>query len=1479
MRGRRAVLIAASAAILLVVALVAGHDAVAAFGLRTVAGVLGYDLAAQRVQLSSSSLAVVGLSVTNRAGEPVLTADRLDVAFSPRDLLPGGKRRFGLRAVDLQHPRLTLIHHADGTYNVAIPANGPPPRPDNTPLDLRVRVRDGEVALLDRFVVPNHERRESLGAVAVDAVLAPRDPAYYRVDAVLHDGARSYPIRGRARFDHHRGFADQHWHADELPIGALVNFAIATHAAHIADGRLRNVDARIYGFIQPDGTTDTHIGGTADLVDGKIFAAQLRAPLGDAHGTLRIYDDGLSTDGIDATIANTPVHLTGGVYNLAAPHLRLAVAGAGPLDRLRTIADASARRPLAGDLRYRLLVDGPITAPVVRATFTAPRIAYGAYALHDAAGTMAFSGERFEVISAGAGYGPLTLRGSGTLNLGTQVDTDLVVAVTGPGDALPYATAVLPHASVRALVHLTGTGEKLSADGTIAAATPRARGALDGAFDFTPDGIGTIGPVALTRADGASLYARATFDRPNGLVDGIVTVHRLSLLRGSRDVTQLAGLNTLPLPNLAGTIDADLVGEVQGAAVTAAAGALHVRHAGAAGIALGDADAQVGANADGVAISDLSLRGPLGDLHGDGSYATGTQLFALRGQLRSSFERLAPLLRGVRARGAIDAGLRVAASNGRTVVQIADARFQGARIQGVPLRGAGATVALRGNAIDVVAARADVAGGSVVAHGSFGNGGTVRVSASGIDAAAFRGAGLPLGTGRLAGVATVGGTQRDPRAQAGVALSDARLANAPLAGVVAGSYAGGRIALDRADVAYDSMVATASGTIANVLAHPRLDIAAQVRGADVGTLASTAGITLPYPDAALDADVRVRGAATAPAVAGDARIAAGSLNGLAFHDLDVPLGGTISALAVNGGHVTVGSTTLHFDGAFARGSARGALRSDRVDLADFNDYFDGAETLAGQGRLAASFAVGPNTFTTAGNVALADTRYRRLPLGDVAAHWSSHDRTIAAATTVGGVHGRLAAAGTMTLPAAAPIAHGMAFREPAPLAGAAVDAHATLAGLDLTTWLPAVGIVAPVTGHVDADVRVRGAMPQPAFAGTASLHQATVGRMPIDNVDLAARGAGGRFTVTRGHLDAPGLVADANGTFGLGTHDPLDLTLRAHSPDAAALYNRATGAALDASGALDTTLSVSGTRAAPVVHDVLDLDNPRFRQMNARHTHVDVAYGNRRLTLRQVAVDLIAGRVEANAVIPATLTPPFIDTRDAPLTAHLVAQGVDLGQFAPLLPKNTKLGGIVNGDVAVAGTTANPALGGALQLAKGSFVNPEVASEIHNGTMQIAFAGHDARLTTLHADVGGGAVDGDGSVRFGDLRSGFNAVAFDLTTREKNVGLDIPKLFRGKLDGTLALRRTAGAPVLVAGDLAFAHARIPLTALLLAKGGSSNAPPPPVAFDLHVAATTDDRLQGPAVDVGATGGVGITGTLANPVLDGAFASTDGTLSL
>src|SRR5581483_8119446 len=425
-------------------------------------------------------------------------------------------------------------------------------------------------------------------------------------------------------------------------------------------------------------------------------------------------------------------------------------------------------------------------------------------------------------------------------------------------------------------------------------------------------------------------------------------------------------------------------------------------------------------------------------------------------------------------------------------------------------------------------------------------------------------------------------------------------------------------------------------------------------------------VPLRYPDAGADGDVRITGTPGAPRVDGTARIAAGSVNGLAFHDVVVPIHGGLDALAVTGGRATVGTTTLAFDARASRAGARVSVRAPHLDLANFNDYFDAADTLHGRGRAAVALTLGSHGVSTNGAVALRDTEVRRLPIGDVAATWSTRGRTIVAQTTVGGTHGTLRAHGSATLPAR--------------------GVHDV-----------------PVVGRVDASARVHGVAPDLTLAATATATGAQVGRVPIRRLALAASAEHGRARVTSAELDLLNLHATASGTAGFGARDPIDLTLLAQTPDIGALALGVTGKTYALGGAFDGSLHVGGTRVAPSVEAIATVDRPRYAKLVATRAHLDLAFAGERLTLRDASLDEPAGRVAMSASVPATMRPPFVDRRDAALQARIVAQHLDLGDFSGAFPNGTKLGGVVDGDVRVGGTLASPSLGGSLALAKGSY--------------------------------------------------------------------------------------------------------------------------------------------------------------------------------
>lgn len=1408
------------------------HDALAGTLVRTVAAGAGYHLAYGRFHADLRSATLIAPRITNGRGEPVFAADRLDVRYSLRDLLPGSTRRFGLVALDVARPQLTLVHYPDGTYNVALPAANAAQKPDTTPLDVRARLRDGSVLLVDRFTDPRHERRQRIVGIAADVVLAPHVHSFYDVRFDVDDGHALHPVLGKATFATDRGFEAQRWTAASLPIGPLVDFALPSHAMNLVDGTLRGLDARIYTIVDGAGGTHTNVAAQAMLDGGKLYVAGIEKPLRDAHGRLSVYDDGITTTGIDATLAGVPLHLAGGVFDRAAPKVAFVVTGSGPLDRLRSIAAASAGQPLAGDLRFDLRATGSLAEPLVTGSFSSPSLAYRAFRFDRPAGTIAFRGRDLEVLDAHVGYGPVTVAAAGSLQLERHVTTDLVATIDGDGDGLPYVGQVLRGLRVGGVMTLAGVDEHLASSG-IAYGDAR-DGRFDALFNVDGNGTGFVGPIAVQRNDGASIYARLAVDRRNNDVAGVVDARKFSLLRSL--APHLPGLDPARIPSLAGTLDAHLVGIVTAGRLTAANGALHVT--------------SPGAQIDALANSD-------------------TGAVAVDGRIRGSFDRLPSPLASLGLRGGVDAPVRAFFDGTTTVVQLPGVRFTRASFRGIPLSGGSATVSLHDGLADVRAARLDLAGGSVVATGRFGANGELHATASGIQLRSLAGMGLPFSSGRLVANLDASGTPDSPRADIGLVVEGGRARGVDVAANAFAHVENRQLTLTDATVLAARSYAGASGTIRNLMGRgtPQLDVTASVHGAQIAVLAGV--VPLRYPDGELDADLHATGALNDPRIAGDVRIPLGSINGLYFRDARVALSGGMTSLAARAGTVTVGSTVIAFSGDLGRAVQSVALRAPQTNLADFNDYFDAGDTLAGRGRIALAARLSGGAIGTSGDLAFAGAQVRRVPVGNVTARWQSSGRTIAGRADVNGEHGIVHVAGSIAFPPDGPLRD--------PLHRVAIDGSAQIAGLDLKTWLPLTGLQLPVTGRLDASVQAHGSPAAPQFAATASVRNAIAGGYAIDALDVAASGDGNGARITSADLRGPGLTAGASGTFGYGANAPIALALHAQTSDVA-LLAKGFAVTTPIHGTAVTDIRVSGTRADPRLAQTLDATNLQSGKFVLGHAHAELTADRQTLRLQQAEADFAHGKLTATASVPIVLAPPNLGLRDAPFDAALRADGVDLAQFDPLFPSDWKVKGRLDGQLTAGGSVRDPVLGGSLALAGGSYASSFVRSALTNVRMRLDLARSEARMTGVHADLGGGAIDGEATATFGDLRDIRQTLAFDGHVAIENAGLDLNNLIRGKVNGNLRARKARGAIPLASGTVAFSQTRIPLNALLPGKSGGSAPEPFPVAFDLNVQAGSDVRVQSANVDVGARGAVAVHGTLAKPVLDGSVTSTDGTLS-
>ena len=1414
----------------------------------------GYDISYDQLANRGGLLTIERPDVRSLGGEPIFTAARIEVAYSLRDVF-GGPYLYGVTALELDRPKLTFIRRADGTSNIRLPANNnqATSKPFSLP-QAHVIVKDGSLGILDDTRIFAHSRRITIEDFQLDANLEPNGRSLLTVALAILEQGGKFPLSGRGTLDEKRGYEMTRIRAKTLALAPLFDYALNTPTLHAANGVLNDVDARIYGLRGADGTMRRHVSVTANLDHFQPYLNGIVKPLRDGRGSLRVYDDGLAMPKIDGSIADVPVRISGAIYDLRAPRIRLGITGKGDLSKLITLSDSAKKFPLSGPVAFQLFVEGDALAPTTLATFSSARIHYARIPLDGSSGLVALHGVDTTILRAGLRYDGMRVGARGRVVSTKHTDVDLLATVAAPASRVPYAAQLLGGMLVYGIVVTSGVDANLLTTGVIAGSTPSQK--LAGAFQVNGLGVGNLGPFTVEGPGARRLFARVALDRPRA--GGGAAFVSAQAFHISTDGPQpaLPGIALAPLPAADGTVDADVAGVLAGKRYDFGGWA----HA-------------YGVHALGYPIDDLTAQAAISD---------GMRV-AVRARYRGALAPIAAASGGkLAASGRVDIPLFVLA-NGAThaLVQITGATFDRANIAGVSLDALDATVGLRGKAVDVYAARARLGGQDIVARGSFGNGGTLDVSASGIDLAALRAAGLPVRTGTVAAVASIGGTASAPTVRGGIAATGITLPNPQFAGISVDAnsgltFDGDTLGLDDALVRAGPAVASLDGRVSGLRGNPqaaRYTFNARVREADIATLARAVKAPLQYPEGTLNADVRVAGSGSSPRVAGNIAIPEGSLNGLGFRDAGVALGGSASDLRASGGHVTIGTSVIGFDAAASAGAQTFALRAPRIDLADLNDYFDQGDTLGGRGSVEARLQNEPNRLVTSGRVRLAHTRFHRFDIGTTRADWSTTGRRVDTDFALGSTAGRVSANGNLTLPATQPLRNTFA-RSTIALDGSA-------RGVDLSTWLPAAGVTAPVVGTVDADARIRGVYPNVGVSAHASLSNGMVQRVAIRNAALDVRAAGGRATIASAVLAIDNMTASASGSLGFRPSDPVDLRLTAQTGDIGALAKTLTGKTVDASGRFTTALRVTGNATNPVLADTSDADAIRYERFTLPHAHAEAALTRTRATLRTAELDLTGGRLLASGTVPLQTTPTPGVADNAPLALDLTADHVNLAQFAALLPKGTQATGILNGTVALVGTRVNPGLRGMLALSGGSFVGPQLKSELTNGVAQLAFAGRSVTLQQASVTVGGGTISANGNVTVPDLRDPAQTASVNLAIVSHDAVLNAPALLKGRINGTVSIVRPPRSTALVAGDVEFTSTRIPPTALLPSGGASPSAvqAPIPVAFNLHVNVGNDVRVQGGPIDVGAKGNLLVGGTLATPTIAGRLESTGGTISL
>ncbi|MFN2450046.1 MAG: translocation/assembly module TamB domain-containing protein [Candidatus Baltobacteraceae bacterium] len=1401
-----------------------------------VASILGHATGTA-VSLGGMHVNATGATLTDvlvsAKGERLARIPRIEVRYTLHDLLPGSTHLYGLHAVDVYRPRITVVHKPDGTYNLPALAKGGPSTGGGTPMNVRVRVIDGSMAVLDKTRVDPSARDVEIARLNVNADIHTAARTVYRASMAYVDGRGAYPIRGGGILDAPSGFTLHHWTAAHVPLPQIVNYALNNSTIRMRAGYLDNLDARYYG----------NLSASASIRGARVTIAGVGAAIENVRGPLDMTSAGLTTSGLIAQIAGAPVSVKGGIYDLKDPQFRLHINARNEIARLKLMAAAAAKLPISGPVDIGMLVQGPVRSPLALIALRSPALAFRAMPLRDADAAIAFDGKTANVLHLTLRYAAFSAAVRGRMALQKHKGAiEAFASADGNSAGVPYASDILAAMPLHAALLATGESfDAIQTQGTLSGGGADAH-ALSGAFAISGNGAGGI---ALRTP---SLAANVRIDHPHNALAALLHANALHI--DAARTAALPGLSAGAALPVSGTLNGDLFAAQQSGRL-ALAGNLDVQDAAFRQIAVTHAHAQFRGGPGAVNVPVLNAQGSFGDLQAHGTMA-GTNYIALQGHLRGSLAQLASVAGSVPAQGYVDAPIALVYDHGRSVAQVQDAQFRNGSVRGVPIDRLSATVAQQGGTLNVYAARASVTrGGSAVASGAFGSGGSnVALSIANLPLAQLSGAGLPVQSGVADVAAIASGSLKAPDVRGAVVVDRMRYGKYPISANGAFAYAGSELTLNDALVGVGPAFAAIDGAV-----YPRYDLTASVRGADAHDLIALASPALQkqYIEGSLDASVHVTGAGAAPAIGGTFDAPEGSVNGLAFRELRGAITGTPADLHVNGGRVTVGSTALSFHAVVAGRALTAGVNAPHADLADFNDYFDAGDTLAGTGRLAIDVASIGRSFASSGNVALNNVRYKRFPIGDALAAWHTSGATTIGSADIGGEAGRVRFSGSY-----------------AP--GAAMNVRASLRGLDLGTWLPLVGFRQPVTGHVDADATARGRYPDMDLGVNAALLDGTVGRVHIEQAQLAMNAARGRGRIQRAIVRIPNFEAQGSGTFGLHPRDPLGLSVHASSPDLGKLLATMTGKTYDAGGTLDTTLALSGTRVDPQLRDAFTLTSLHYAKIAVPKMWGTVAGNLHEVSLEHGEIDLQRGRVLASGHVP--LRAP----RNAAVAMNVRIENVDFSNFQSAFPKGDHLAGTMAGAMNVSGNVDNPKFSGNLALHNGYFVGPIDQNPISHVNGTLAFTQNTIAIQALHANVGAGTMDVSGIAQVPNFRRPGDAT-FSATILADNAQINSPKYFRGKVNGNVTATRVRGGIPTLAGSVSVPSGRIPLTAFWNPKATKSvGGPALPLAFNLNATVGNDVRVQSPGVDVGAQGSVAVGGTLASPTLDGAFTSTGGTVT-
>ncbi|HTU69064.1 MAG TPA: translocation/assembly module TamB domain-containing protein [Candidatus Baltobacteraceae bacterium] len=1395
---------------------------------------------------------------------------RVQIDYSLRDLLPGSRHRYGLHAIELDRPVFTLIR-TNGAYNLPLPSSTAPHAPaaphwpNRVPIAFTVRVRDGAIALREPRALDPQARAIDVRDLNLDATIDGAARTHYRLTGAFA-GAVRQPFTLAGTIDETRGYAMHHVTAAAIPLRALTDFFVNTPAAQVLAGTATGIDARLYALdVQPHEPIDYHVSGRVAIDGLNMRLVGLAQPVTGLHGEVQMVDDQIFWNRIDGEAAGIPLRITGGVFDFAQPQFHIAVAAHAQLANLRKLFAFAANQPLAGDARIAVRVEGSVDAPAILASVDVRNASYRGIPFDRVRADVAYRNSTVLFMPLEAQAHGADLRVRGALELGQQLHSRLALRVDAPADALPYAGELLGAEPLAADFTLDGLDTNFAGYGALQSTRGIARTAA--VVELGRGGLLAIAPlwVDTERGSAAGAYYLNRADDTSAFW---VHAHDFTMRPPQRSSSLAASLPKMP--PIHGTIDdVDVEGGGPSGYHALMAGVFHAAGLTIGGVGIDALDARFAGLLADAAIDPLHARGPWGSM--DGSGALSLDSFAVRGIYHGTLEGLRAFLSGTPASGRIDGTAAVALSPRGIVVQADDLVLRDASVRGIPISHARGTLTIAGNALDIASARAQVAGGTIVAAGNYDRG--ISLVATNLNGARLRALGLPLARGSIDADGTVRSGAPLPAFSGGVALANGAVQNFSVAGSALLALHANGARLEHVVGGIDGIYAMANGDLGALTSGaPQYAVTAHVPAGSLGRAIGAIGIGGPPAEGTFDTTLAVSGAGLNPHVRGPIGVPSGSINGLYFTGAAGLLGADRGGVILNHGAVDVHGTHLLFAAAENPHVSGLRVRAAHTNLADFDDFFDMGDALQGTGSMRFDVISQGHRLSSNGAIAIEGFGYRNLPIGNTSAVWSSQHNLVRGSLDIGGAGGSLYSHGSIAV-----VPHAALLDT---LRDSSYALTARVKSVDLSTWIAASGYPqVPVTGRFDANVNVNGRFPHLTMNGSADLQPGgTIWRLPIDRAAIAFSSKGERLQLDSATLLAPGLTVSASGNFGVGLTSPVAMTLRASSNDVPQLVATLWHKQVPVSGAYETTVTLGGTFFRPSLQAAFLAQNAVLYGLNVPSLFGSFELHGRNVVLRDAGAKLLKGSVAIAGTVPLQLV-PFGIARNAPVSFSFTASGVDPSDFDTIIGNDTKLGGTIDGDLGVSGTLAKPHVSGRFSVKNGSYASNFELTPITAIDADLNFTQTAASLEQFKARFGSGTVSGTGRVAID------KGTTFAAHVTARGAQLNLPTYGSGTFDADLVLERTIAQKTPdLRGTVTLQSATIPFAAFLAAtaKSAGNGAAPLPLDLDMQLNAGKNVRVRGSGygagLDLGATGGVHLAGSLANPTLEGSFTAKNGTLT-